>query len=151
MKIKIGFSPCNWWKALTSSLLLDRETYWKAGTACEWALYQLASGVQWLHSSGKLHRDLKPSNVLVRADGKVVILDFGLVTESESDFAVGSQLAGSPSYMAPEQAARGAIREAADWYAVGVIAYKAITGGSRLRVLGRKYWSANKKRQPLPV
>ncbi len=99
--------------------------------------------MQWLHSSGRLHRDLKPSNVLVKADGQVVILDFGLVTELESNSAKGSQLVGSPIYMAPEQAANDHVSEAADWYAVGVILYKAITGrfpfaGSWSEVLARK-------------
>jgi serine/threonine protein kinase/tetratricopeptide (TPR) repeat protein len=93
------------------------------------ALYQLATGVQALHSSGRLHRDLKPPNVLVTVDGRVVILDFGLVREFESASIEQSfALAGSPAYMAPEQAAGKLINEAADWYAVGVMLYKAITG-----------------------
>ena len=93
------------------------------------ALLQLATGVQALHSSGRLHRDLKPSNVLVTAEGRVVILDFGLVREFEAAAIEQSvALAGSPAYMAPEQAAGKAINEAADWYAVGVMLFKSLTG-----------------------
>ncbi len=93
------------------------------------ALLQLATGVQALHSSGRLHRDLKPSNVLVTPEGRVVILDFGLVREFEAAAIEQSvALAGLPAYMAPEQAAGKSITEAADWYAVGVMLFKALTG-----------------------
>ena len=93
------------------------------------ALSQLATGVEALHSSERLHRDLKPSNVLVTPEGRVVILDFGLVRELATPMIEQSmRLAGSPAYMAPEQAAGKPIGEAADWYAVGVMLYKAITG-----------------------
>ena len=93
------------------------------------SLFQLATGVQALHSSGRLHRDLKPSNVLVTPEGRVVILDFGLVREFEAPLIEQSvAMAGSPAYMAPEHAAGKPINEAADWYAVGVMLYRALTG-----------------------
>jgi serine/threonine protein kinase len=93
------------------------------------ALYQLTVGVQALHSSARLHRDLKPSNVLVSNEGRVVILDFGLVKELEVQSVEQTfTLVGSPAYMAPEQAESGPITEAVDWYAVGVMLFQAITG-----------------------
>lgn len=93
------------------------------------AFCQLASGVQALHSSARLHRDLKPSNVLVTGTGRVLILDFGLVKELGTESMEQScTFAGSPPYMAPEQAAGGPITVAADWYAVGVMLFRAITG-----------------------
>jgi serine/threonine protein kinase len=93
------------------------------------SLHQLAAGVQTLHASERLHRDLKPSNVLVTPEGRVVILDFGLVKEFESQpDGHSSARAGTPAYMAPEQAGGGSVTEAADWYAVGAMLYEAITG-----------------------
>lgn len=92
------------------------------------ALIQLVRGVRALHAAGKLHRDIKPSNVLVTHDGRVVLLDFGIATElAAGDFEQGLVL-GTPEYMAPEQAAAAAPRQATDWYAVGAMLFDAMVG-----------------------
>ena len=96
------------------------------------ALAQLATGLSALHDAQKIHRDIKPSNVLVNAKGRVVILDFGLIAdvnqEREADATTDAELVGTPSYMAPEQAASKPMNAAADWYAVGVLLYEVLTG-----------------------
>lgn len=94
------------------------------------ALGQLADGLSALHAAGKLHRDVKPSNVLVAKDGRVVLLDFGLVHElSEVDEKLAKGLVvGTPAYMSPEQAGGMQLDEASDWYAVGVLLFEALTG-----------------------
>jgi len=91
------------------------------------ALRQLAEGVNRLHELGKIHRDLKPSNVLVTNEGRVVILDFGLVEDINPELHE-TLLAGTPDYMSPEQGAQTAISKASDWYSVGVMLYQALTG-----------------------
>lgn len=88
------------------------------------ALAQLCRGVHALHATGKLHRDLKPSNVLVADDdGRVVLLDFGLT----ADVGVASSDAGTPAYMAPEQA-QGRPSEPSDWYSIGLVLRDALGG-----------------------
>jgi serine/threonine protein kinase len=108
------------------------------------ALKQLAEGVYALHAAGKLHRDLKPSNVLVTAEGRVVLLDFGLVVElDQGRFDESKTLVGTPGYIAPEITRGGAFTEASDWYAIGVILFQALTGrppfvGSFFEILGQQ-------------
>ena len=105
----------------------------------EAALYQLVDIVHAVHQAGKLHRDLKPSNVLVDTHGRVVLLDFGLVTEvdrppGENTHDTGA--VGTPAYMSPEQAEDKPLTPASDWYSVGVMLYEALTGRRPLDVYG---------------
>lgn len=86
---------------------------------------QLCQGLLALHRAHQVHRDVKPSNILVTSENRVVLLDFGLVADWRQTAEKG--LFGTLSYMAPEQA-EGSISPAADWYSVGVILYRALTG-----------------------
>lgn len=98
-------------------------------------LLQLTEGVRALHDQGLIHRDIKPANVLCTWQGRIVILDFGLVQETATRIATSGEapwrpaaLAGTPDYMSPEQAAGQPLTFASDWYSVGVLLYEALTG-----------------------
>ncbi len=93
------------------------------------SLGQLVVGLCALHQGGLVHRDVKPSNVMVTRDGRVVILDFGLVTTLDpTRQSLADGPIGTVEYMAPEQASGRQVDEAADWYSVGVMLYEALTG-----------------------
>lgn len=94
------------------------------------ALPQLVQGLLALHGAGKIHRDVKPSNIRVTTDGRVVLLDFGLVAELERRRAGDEgMIVGTIAYMAPEQCAgEVSLTPAADWYALGVVMFQCLTG-----------------------
>ena len=88
----------------------------------------LLGGVLAIHAAGRLHRDIKPSNVMVTPEGRVVLLDFGVVGELGKGERVEDLVLGTPAYMAPEQARASLVGPPADFYAIGVMLYEALTG-----------------------
>jgi len=110
------------------------------------AMAQLAQGLSALHEAGCVHRDVKPSNILIAQDGRGVLLDFGLAsTASDETTMVG---AGTPMYMAPEQAMPSPVTAAVDWYAFGVILFELLTG--RLPFEGRPHEILYRKNHDRP-
>jgi serine/threonine protein kinase len=93
------------------------------------ALLDLLGGVLAIHAAGRLHRDIKPSNVMVTPEARVVLLDFGVVGEvGQGAERIEDLVLGTPAYMAPEQARAALVGPPADFYALGVMMYEALTG-----------------------
>jgi serine/threonine protein kinase/tetratricopeptide (TPR) repeat protein len=95
-------------------------------------LVKIARTVQFAHERGILHRDIKPGNILLDQNGEPHLTDFGLarLIEQESTVTNSFDVLGTPSYMAPEQAA-GHVKKlspAADVYSLGAVFYQMLTG-----------------------
>ncbi len=92
----------------------------------------IARAVRHAHQRGVLHRDLKPSNILLDAQGQPYLTDFGLakMADCSHNITVTGVVLGTPSYMAPEQAAgyQHEITTASDIYSLGAILYEMLTG-----------------------
>jgi len=112
---------------------------------------QLATGIAAIHREGMLHRDLKPSNVMVTDEGRVVVLDFGIITSMRQASLGEAQVVGTPAYMAPEQAAGQELTPASDWYSMGVMLYRSLCG--RLPFAGRSevIMAGKQTRDPTPI
>ena len=94
---------------------------------------QVCEAVQYAHSNAVIHRDLKPSNILVKADGSIRLLDFGIAKQLESlNVAAQQTMTGlrlmTPAYAAPEQIRGQRVGIQSDVYSLGVILYELLSG-----------------------
>src|SRR5262245_8581723 len=93
---------------------------------------QLAQGcleaLEYAHSQGVVHRDLKPANIMITADGRTKIMDFGVAHVVGSQMTQADEILGSPHFMAPEQLGKGKVDQRTDLFAFGVVMYWMLTG-----------------------
>ena len=88
---------------------------------------QVAEALDYAHAHRVIHRDVKPANILMTADNRVKITDFGIARLDTSNLTQEGQLLGTPNYMAPEQIQGKEIDHRADLFALGVVLYEMLT------------------------
>ncbi len=111
------------WRAANGQLFTIEEVVDVARQICE--------GVGYAHRRGLVHCDLKPQNVLLTAEGRAKVTDFGIARAYTAAPNIGERtdvVWGSPQYYAPEQAAGAAPTPASDVYSIGVMLYEMLTG-----------------------
>ncbi|HYJ92136.1 MAG TPA: protein kinase, partial [Pyrinomonadaceae bacterium] len=134
----IHFFASEFVKGQTLRRRLEHETP-KVTEALEIAI-QICSALQAAHEAGVVHRDIKPENLMIREDGYVKVLDFGLAKQVEKvvagqadttltqRFSLPGMIMGTVSYMSPEQARGTNIDARSDIFALGIVMYEMLTG-----------------------
>jgi eukaryotic-like serine/threonine-protein kinase len=89
---------------------------------------QVLEASRFAHRHGVVHRDLKPQNVIVDAEGKALVTDFGIARAGVSEITQTGSVMGTPHYLSPEQAQGFDVTSVSDLYSIGVILYEALTG-----------------------
>ncbi len=91
-------------------------------------IFKCAKALHYAHSRGVIHRDIKPSNILYTQEGDVRIIDFGIALVADSEMSRIEGIAGSPSYMSPEQVQGKELTNRSDLYSLGAVMYELLTG-----------------------
>jgi len=91
-------------------------------------IFKCAKALHYAHGRGLIHRDIKPNNIMLTPDNDVRIIDFGIAIQEDSDISQIRGIAGSPSYMSPEQVQSAELSPSSDLYSLGAVMYELLTG-----------------------
>jgi serine/threonine-protein kinase len=95
-------------------------------------IVKMAEALDYAHAHGVIHRDIKPSNILLDAESRPVLADFGIArmaqAEGDPNVTAAGTVMGTPAYMAPEQLSGGQLDARSDIYALGVVLYQLLAG-----------------------
>ncbi len=96
-------------------------------------IYKCSKALHYAHGRGVIHRDIKPSNIMLTTDNDVRIIDFGIAIVTDSEVSRIEGIAGSPSYMSPEQVQSEELTPRSDLYSLGAVMYELLTGHRSFR------------------
>ncbi|MFM0323195.1 serine/threonine-protein kinase [Caballeronia glebae] len=107
--------------------LLDTGRPLELATALDW-FAQLLAALGFAHEHGVVHRDIKPANLLVSAQGRLKVADFGVAHVESSTLTLAGAMIGTPSYMSPEQFTGEPVDGRSDLFSAAIVLYQMLTG-----------------------
>ena len=152
----LGISDEHAWLVMEYFPLGDLRRRMRAArlTPREALLYaiEVARALERVHAAGVLHRDLKPGNVMLRPDGTIALIDFGLSKDTalRADVTDGCTIFGTPHYMSPEQGHAEPIDARSDLYSLGVLLYEMLTGEKPFRAENPMAIVYKHRKEPVP-